>query len=273
MWLASLLFPLAFLAADGSIGTSLPPIPQFLEQVRQHQRQLDKARESYTFRELRTIRQLRSDGGVKKEEKSEFNVFFVNGHLVQKLVRKDGVALAGDGEAQETAHVLRKIKQAQETPPGDPLNHRHEVSVSRLLAIERFSNERRVTMDNRPMIALDFMGDPRVDTHGVAEEASKHLSGTLWIDEKDQQVRRVQARLETSFHVELGLVSLDKGSSFVFEQKIVNNEVWLPTGALLRVEAHAALLLGYHIEVTIADDQYRRFSTSAEQQAQTGAPK
>ncbi len=268
MWLALLLIPLA--PSPAQAAAPLPPIPQFLEQVRQHQRQLDKTRESYTFHESQTIRQLDRRGGVKKQELREFNAFFVNGHLVQKLVRKDNNTLTGNDEAKETARVLRKIKQAEATPPGDPLNSRHEVSVARLLTIEHFSNERRVTMDARPMIALDFMGDPHVDTHGIAEEASKHLSGTLWIDEKDEQVRRVQAHLDTGFHVELGLITLDKGSSFIFEQKIVNNEVWLPTGALLKVEAHAAVVLGYHVEVAIQDEQYRRFQTSAEQQACAG---
>ena len=271
MLIALLQFSLLLQAAAQPASGSLPAIPEFLEQVRLHQRQLDKARESYTYRELQTIRQLDGHGGVKKEEKREFNVFFVNGHVVQKLTRLNGGPLTGADESREQTRVLRKIKAAESTPPGDPTNQRHEVSVARLLAIEHFSNERLVTMDNRRMIALDFKGDPKVDTHGIAEEASKHMSGTLWIDEHDQQVRRVQARLESGFHVELGLISLDKGSSFVFEQKIINNEVWLPTGALLRVEAHAALLLGYHVEVTLQDDQYRRFQTSAEQQAAAGA--
>ena len=270
MVIAPLLLALLFQSAAQPAQEALPPVAAFLEQVRLHQRQLDKTRESYTYRELQTIRQLDARGGVKKEEKREFNVFFVNGHVVQKLVRKNGVLLAGTDEERELARVTRKIKEAEATPPGDPTNHRHQVSVARLLAIEHFSNERRVTMDSRPMIALDFLGDPKADTHGVAEEASKHLSGTLWIDEHDRQVRRVQAKLVTGFHVELGLVSLDKGSSFIFEQKIVNNEVWLPTGALLHVEAHAALLLGYHVEVAVADDGYRRFQTASEQQTQAG---
>ncbi len=259
------LLPALLLAWSWAAPPALPPVPAFLEAVRLHQRQLDKTRERYTYRELQSIRQLDSHGNVKKDEKKEFNVFYVNGHPVQKLVRKNGALLSPDEDGKENARMERKIKQAEETPPGDPLNQRHEVSVARLLKIEHFQNERRVSMDNRPMIALDFIGDPHVETHGVAEDASKHLTGTLWIDEQDQEVRRVQARLDTSFHVELGLVSLDKGSNFIFEQKIVNNEVWLPTGAFLHVEAHAALVLGYHVEVTIADDQYRQFHTSAEQ--------
>ena len=259
----SLLALLTWLPAAGA--QALPSVASLVHDVQAHQQQLDKARESYTFRELQVMHQMDKHGGVKKEEKREFNVFFVNGHPIQRLVRKDGKALSVEDDAKETEHMKHKIEQAQQTPPGDPLNARHQVSVSRLLAIQQFSNERRVTMDNRPMIALDFTGDRTAQTHGIAEDASKHLAGTVWVDERDKQVRRVEARLDSPFRLELGLVSLSEGSSFSFDQKIVNNEVWLPTGATVHIEAKAAIFLGYHIQVDITDDQYRRFQASAQQ--------
>ncbi len=265
-----LILPLILAPSMFAYAQALPSIPSLIHDVQVNQQTLDKTRESYTFRELQTIHQLDKHGAVKKEEKREYNVFFVNGHPIQRLVRKDGAALSGDEEAKETEHMKHKVEQAEQTPPGDPLNARHQVSVGRLLTIEHLANERRITMDNRPMIALDFAGDPKVQTHGIAEDASKHLSGTLWIDEHDRQVRRVQATLDSPFRLELGLVSLSQGSSFTFDQKIVNNEVWLPTSATVHIEARAAVFLGYHVQVQITDDQYRRFHSSAEQQ--DGAP-
>ncbi len=234
---------------------ALPPVPTLIQDVQAHQQQLDKTRESYTFREQQIMHELDKHGGVKKQETREYNVFFVNGHPIQRLVRKNGASLNPGEEAKETEHIKNKIDQAEHTPPGDLLNSKHTVSVSRMLVIEHFTNERRVTMDNRPMIALDFTGDRKAQTHGIAEDASKHLSGTVWIDEHDHEVRRVQATLDSPF------------------QKIINNEVWLPTGASIHIEARAALFLGYHVQVEIIDDQYRRFHTAAEQQdAASGKP-
>ena len=261
---------LLLLLSVSARAQALPPIAALIQSVQANQRQLDKTRESYTFREQQILHELDKHGGIKKQETREYNVFFVNGHPIQRLVRKNGAALNAAADAKETEHIKNKIDLAQHTPPGDPLNNRHQVSVSRLLAIEHFGNERRVTMDNRPMIALDFVGDRKAQTHGIAEDASKHLSGTVWIDEHDRQVRRVQATLDSPFRLELGLVSLSQGSTFTFDQKIINNEVWLPTGASIHIEAHAAFFLGYHIQVEIIDDQYRRFHATAEQQQ--GAP-
>jgi hypothetical protein len=252
-------------------GQTLPSIPALIAKVQANQRTLDKTREQYTYREMQIEQELNKHGGVEKQHSREYNVFYVNGHPMQKLVRRDGALLSKDEEAKELVHMQQKIELAQKTPPGELLNNRHQVSVGRLLLIEHFDNERRVTMDNRPMIALDFRGDPKAQTHGIAEDASKHLSGTVWIDEQDLQVRKVQATLDSAFHLEMGLVSLSQGSSFTFDQKIINNEVWLPTGATIHVEARAAFFLGYHINVQITDDQYRRFQASAAPAAATAA--
>ena len=259
-----LLLPLAW--KDCAYAQALPPVATLVQQVGANQQKLDKTREDYTFREQQVMHQLDKHGAVKKEESREFNVFYVNGHPIQRLVRRDGKSLDAGEEAKETEHIKNKVQQAQQVSPGDPLNTHHQVSIARLLSLQHFSNERRVMMDNRPMIALDFQGDTKAPSHGIAEDATKHLSGTIWIDEQDRQVRRVQATLDSPLRLELGLVSLSTGSSFTFDQKIVNNEVWLPTGATVHIEAKAALFLGYHIQVQITDDQYHRFHASAQQQ-------
>ncbi len=265
-WLQNLFTFLAFSSAQGLHAQALPPIPSLIQQVEANQLKLDKTREDYTFREQQVMHELDKHGAIKKEESREYNVFYVNGHPIQRLMRKDGKSLDSGEEAKETAHLSGKVQQAQRTPPGDPLNSKHQVSIARLLSIQHFSNERRVTVDNRPMIAVDFKGDTSAQTHGIAEDASKHLGGTIWIDEQDDQVRRVDATLNSGMRLELGLVSLSAGSSFTFDQKLINNEVWLPTGATVHIEARAAIFLGYHIQVQITDDQYRRFKASATQQ-------
>lgn len=248
-------------------GQSLPDMHKLLETVQANQRQLDLIREQYTFREQQVEQELNKHGAVQKQHSREYEVFYVHGHPIQKLVRRDGNLLTGDDAAKETAHIQQKIELAEKTPPGELLNNKHQVSVARLLSIEHFTNERRITMDNRPMIAIDFQGDTKAQTHGIAEDASKHLSGTIWVDERDVQVRRVQAAVDSTFRIELGLLSLSPGSSFTFDQKIINNEVWLPTSAAIHVEARAAFFLGYHIDVHITDDQYRKFKTNSEPEA------
>ncbi len=91
------------------------------------------------------------------------------------------------------------------------------------------SPARRATLDGRGMIFFDFTGDPHAKTNGLAEDASKKITGTVWVGEGDRQARRLIAVFHDNFSVGFGLAAVAKGSSFTFDQKLVNNELWLPT--------------------------------------------
>ncbi len=253
------------LAASSTQSPPIPDIATLMHQVQQHQRDLEQTRDSYAFRERQTIEELDRNGNVKKTETRELQVFFVNSHQIERLVAKSGAPLSPSDEAKEAERVKREIEKAQKTPPGQMTDSSGQPSVGRMLAIERFSNARRVTLDNRTMLAFDFVGDPDAKTHGIAEDACKRLSGTIWIDEQDRQVRRVEARLNDGYKLGFGLFALSKGSSFVFDQKLVNNELWLPTGTAIHVEARAAGFLNYRANIHMVDDEYRRFHADAEQ--------
>ena len=241
----------------------IPDIASLIHQVQAHQRELDKTRENYTYRERLTLRTLDRKGNVKKVEQRESEVFFVNSHQLERLVSKDGQPLNQGEQNHEAERVQKEVEKAEHTPPGELMDDRGQVSVGRLLAIERFSNPRRLDMDHRSVLAFDFAGDSSASAHGVAENASKHLAGTIWIDEQDRQVRRLQAVLEDTFHLSLGLFSLSKGSSFSFDQKLVNNELWLPTNASIHIEAHAVAFIGYRADIEIVYDNYQRFHSEA----------
>jgi hypothetical protein len=73
-------------ALAASEQTTIPDAATMLRDVEAHQKQLDKMRENYTFRAVQTTRQLDSSGNTKKIETEEHEVFFVNGHRVEKLV-------------------------------------------------------------------------------------------------------------------------------------------------------------------------------------------
>jgi hypothetical protein len=209
--------------------------------------------------------ELDKNGNVKKNESEENNVFFVNGHEIQRKMKKNGKELSADEQKKEQEHVEKDVEKATKTPPGQSLD-KNEVSVTRLLQIMKVSNPRREQMDGRSVIAFDFVGDPHAKTHGMAEDASKKLSGTLWVDENDRQVRRMIARFDDNFHLGFGLFSVGKGSTFTFDQKLVNNELWLPTDAQAHVIAHAIGIIGWRGDVAVTDNDYQKFHADATQQ-------
>jgi hypothetical protein len=253
-------------AAKPSVeGAPIPDIAALMLQVQAHQRQLDKVRENYTYREVVQTDDLDSDGRVKKSESDEYEVFFVNSHHIQRLVKKNGKPLSADEQKKEQDRVLKDVQKATKLEPGKSLEG-GEISITRILAIMKLSNPRRVWLNGRPTIAFDFIGDPHAQTHGVAEDASKKMAGTLWVDEKDREVAKLTVQFDDNFHVGGGLVAtVQKGSSFEFEQAIVNNELWLPTTGAAHLTARVFLIKGYRQNIRLTDSDYQRFHTDANQ--------
>jgi hypothetical protein len=244
---------------------AIPDVPTLIGQVKEHQRKLDQTRENYTYREVVVTHELDKNGNVKKAESEENDVFYVNSHELDRKVKKNGKDLSADEQKKEQDRVMKEIEKAQKTPPGTSTD-KNTVTITQLLAIMKIYKPRREVIDGRSTIAFDFVGDPHAKTHGMAEDASKKLSGTLWIDEKDRQVRRMIARFDDNFHLGFGLFSVGKGSNFTFNQKLVNNELWLPTDAQGHLIAHAMGFIGYRADISVTDDQYQRFHTEAQQQ-------
>ncbi|AXC10903.1 hypothetical protein ACPOL_1557 [Acidisarcina polymorpha] len=254
-------------AAPSAPDGSIPDIKTLMLQVQAHQRQLDQVRENYTFREVMQTDDLDSNGQVKKTETEEYEVFYVNSHHIQRLVKKNGKQLSADEQKKEQDRVTKEVEKATKLEPGKSLNA-DQISITRILAIMKVSNPRRVALNGRPTIAFDFVGDPHAQTHGMAEDASKKIAGTLWVDEKDREVAKLTVHFDDNFHVGAGIVAtVQKGSSFEFEQAIVNNELWLPTSGEAHLTARVLLVKGYRQNMHFRDSDYQRFHTDASQQA------
>jgi hypothetical protein len=254
--------PCGFAASEPA---ALPDAATMLREVEARQKQLDQVRENYTFRAVQTTRQLDSNGNTRKVETEEHEVFFVNGHRVQKLVRKDGKDLTPDQARKEQDRVNKEVLKISQPGYKDPDND--EITVARLLQIVTFSRPRRVRLNGRDTIAFDFAGDEHAKTHGRDEDALKKVSGTIWIDEADHEVSRMSATLDENYHVGFGLLaSVAKGSNVVFDQALIRNEAWLPTAIALHLQARAFLVAGIRADIDVRFDQYKKFQTDAVQQ-------
>jgi hypothetical protein len=260
----SLLLAAAGLAQQPA-AAPLPEIHQLMREVQEHQRQLDKVRENYTYTSLQTIQDLDSNGHVTQTKTTENEDFYVNSHVIERTVKKDGKPLDGHEEQKETERVTKLVEKAQKTPPGQALEGQ-VISVSKLLDIMDVRNARRQLYHDRPNIVFDFIGRKDVKTHGLAEDASKKVQGTLWVDEADRVVAHLDASFNDNFHVGGGLVAtVQKGSNFHFEQSPVNGELWLPTGAEGSMQARLMLLKGIRQHFTERDYDFKRFSVDAQQ--------
>jgi len=251
--------------AQPSAKLPLPDIRELMREVQEHQRQLDKVRESYTYSSMQTTQDLDANGQVKKTETEEREDFFVNGHLIVRTVKKNGQPLSGHDQQKETERVAKLVEKAEKTPSDQPLEG-PSISISRMLEIMDVRNPRRETYNGRPAIAFDFIGRKDAKTHGLAEDASKELQGTVWVDEADRQVAHLEVRFHNNFRIAGGIfASIAKGSSFRFDQAPVHDGLWLPIGGEGTVKARLLLLKNVRQHFMERDYDYKRFKVETQQ--------
>ena len=235
-------------------------------EVQEHQKHLDQIRENYTFTSYQVVQDIQADGQVKKTESSEYNDFFVNGHLIERKVKENDKPLNAHDDQKETERVSKLVQKAEKTPRDKPIEG-PTVSVTRLLEIMDVRNERRELYRGDPTIVFDFVGRKDVKTHGLAEDASKKLEGTIWINESDRQVAHLEVRFNDNFRLIGGLVAtVQKGSNFRFDQSKVNGEIWLPTAAEGTMQARVLLLKNLRQRFRERDYDYQRFKVETQQQ-------
>ncbi|MGA9585937.1 MAG: hypothetical protein WBQ95_11455 [Terracidiphilus sp.] len=260
-------FSILLLVAGGQEAAKapLPDIRQLMREVQEHQKQLDQIRENYTYTSYQEVQDIDANGQVKKTESSEYEDFFVNGHVIERKVKANDKALDEHEQQKETERVTKLVEKAEKTPRGQSIEG-PSISISRVLEIMDVSNERRELYRNDPTIVFDFVGRKDVKTHGLAEDASKKLQGTLWINEADRQVAHLEVRFDDNFRMVGGiLATVQKGSSFRFDQSKVNGEIWLPTGAEGTVQARLLLFKNLRQHFRERDYDYQRFKVETQQ--------
>lgn len=242
-----------------------PNLQLVLQQVEAHQKQVEAMRENYTYDCLQTTEDLDSSGQVKKTETELREEFFVNGHMIGRMTKKNGQQLTGGELQKENRRVEDLVKKAQITPPGQRLEG-PSITVGRVLELVDLRNPRREAFRGRPTIVFDFVGRKDMKTHGIMEDASKKLRGTVWIDQADLQVAHLEVTVADNFRMAGGLLaSVEKGSSFRFDQAPVAGGLWLPTGSEADMQARILVLKNLRERRIQRDYGFQRFNVETGQ--------
>jgi hypothetical protein len=127
-----------------------------------------------------------------------------------------------------------------------------------------FTNARRVLLNGRDTIAVDFAGDPKAKTKNRAEDAIRDMVGTIWIDEQDHRLVRVEGHFVNAFKIAGGLVAnIQKDTRFSMQQTKINDEAWLPSSIDARGTARFLLFFNFNGSVHAVQSDYRKFRATS----------
>jgi hypothetical protein len=256
----------------------LPDLKALFKEIDDNQKALDKLKENYAGSQSEEETEFEGDGKVKKHEVNEYTFFYLDGNEITTLVKKDGKPLSEAEQKKENEKTQKRIeehqkrrakKEAKEEKAKEERKDKEEgkdkegdePGIEVFLRACQFVNPRRERFRGQDVLVFDFEPNPEFKPHKLVEKLAQKLAGVVWVDEKAHDVARLEAYFTGDMKIAGGLLAnLQKGTSFVYEQGFVNNEVWLPTYMEAHIGVRFLLVKGIKASVVTRYSDYRKFN-------------
>lgn len=148
------------------------------------------------------------------------------------------------------------------------------VSFKSLFETQNFTNPRRVLLNNRPTILLDF--NPKTAAENLESKIKflAFVSGQVWIDEAERQPARMEARLtpaalqqnKTDKDKQIASVDFDSNSPvIVLEKTRLAADVWAFKSHRIYTLLAPAVFDNLRIDFTGESRDFKRFSATVDE--------
>jgi hypothetical protein len=251
----------------------LPDLKALFKEIDENQKAIDKLKENYAGTRVEEGNDFDNDGNLKKVERKEYTFFYLDGEEISTLVKKDDKPLSETEQRKENEKTQKDIqdiqkrqakKEAKEEKAkeeGKKDRNDDDVGIETFLRTSQFVNPRRERFRGQDVLVFDFEPNPEYKARNLVEKVVQKLAGVVWIDEKMHDVARLEAYFVGDMRFGGGLLAnLQKGTSFVFEQAFVNNEVWLPTYNEAHVGVRLLLVKGIKVNEVTRYSDYKKFN-------------
>ena len=250
----------------------LPDLKALFKEIDENQKAIDKIKENYTGTRTEEETEFESDGQIKKRELKEYTFFYLNGEEVSTLTKKEGKPLSEEEAKKENEKTQKQIKELQKNEAKKEAkeekakeegkkDENDEPGIEVFLRASQFVNPRRERFRGQDVLVFDFEPNPEFKAHKLVEKVVQKLAGVVWIDEKAHDVARLEAYFTGDMKFAGGLLAnLQKGTSLVFEQGYVNDEVWLPTYMEAHLGVRVLLVKGFKVNEVTHYSDYKKFN-------------
>jgi hypothetical protein len=115
-------------------------------------------------------------------------------------------------------------------------------------------------LNGRPTLAFDFKGNPKAEAHTMQSKGARKLEGTVWIDETDRQVARLEVEFYETFRIAGGLLaSIQEGTIIKMQQSPIGEGLWMLTDNDQRMNLRV-VLKKVHENTRVTNFDFKRFN-------------
>jgi hypothetical protein len=260
----------AAVAAALLLWSAEAPLPEGNAYVRglvDKQRHREEVLDLYTYDLVSVREDLDDRGAVEESHSRRFEIFFVKGRPVRRLVEEDGRPLPParqareDREARELAEAVRSGRAVSERPG---------VRLSAILDRYDFRALAREPVAGRSAVVLEFAARPgarKLENDRVLRQ----VRGRIWVDEAEREIMRAEITNVAPIKFGWGLGASVSSLSTRIEFRKVDDTVWLPAEDETFASGRMLLFKKFRRRFRQTYGGYRRFSVDSEE-APSSAP-
>jgi hypothetical protein len=222
----------------------------------------------YTYVQREEDREYDGNGNLKKTESSTDEVLILAGRPYEKQIAKDDKPLSEKDARKEQEKQDKELVKREHMSASDRAKVEKEREEERTYLREipdafnfRVTGEENVS--GQPAWVIQADPKPGYQPKDSKAKVLAKVRARFWIAQHEYRWVRIQAEAIEPLSFGLGLFRIAAGGLFVFEQKRVNGEVWLPSHVLIRGDARLAYLKKVHGEIEVTYRDYKKFQTDS----------
>ena len=224
------------------------------------------ARKNYTYQQTVEIRQFAKDRTLAHRESQTHEMMILAGRPYERLTARDHKALSEKNAKKEQEKVDRELKRRQAESPAERASYERKRSEERQFIREipdafHFRLLGTETVSGQPTWVIE--AEPKPDYRPKRSEAKmfQRLRAKIWIEQASFHWVKLDAEALGNLSFDFGLVRVERGATIHYEQTRVNDEIWLPSAALVRADARLAVIKKMRAEFDAHYCDYRKFQT------------
>jgi len=243
-------------------------IQQLIRKAADNDMANDKMQRDYTYLQREEQHQLDGKGKVTSTEIKTSEILEIYGEQVERLISKDDKPLS-DKDARKEDEKIQKLIDKRKNESAEDRRKREEREekdredsrkfVTEVADAYNFSLAGTELIDGRANYVIDAEPRPGYQPHMKEAKILTKVRGRIWIDRDESQLTKFDIQCIDTISFGLFLARIHKGTRILYEQRRINNEVWLPQHIALKLDARVALLKEFNLADDITYRDYKKF--------------
>jgi hypothetical protein len=225
----------------------------------------------YTYREHAVTTDYDGGGRPGTTHSLTHDVLILYGRPYRRLIEEDGRALSADKQRKEEERLQKAMDRRRKAADEDGRERREyekRRSAERKLLEQiplayDFRIAGRETIEGRGVFVIDAEPKPGYKPYDMRTGILPKMRGRLWIDATEYQWVKIEARVIDTISFGWVIARLGPGSSLNFEQRRVNDELWLPATARIELNGRFALFKKIRQGVELTYSNYKKFQADS----------